>query len=177
MPGEFLTAAQERAYGHFVGPPSNQQLSRYFHLDDVDRELVNVRRSAHNKLGFALQLTTVRFLGTFLSEPTTVPPNVVAYVAAQLGIGDVACLAHYAARPTTAREHAAEIRRLHGYRDFSHPSASFRLVRWLYQRAWLSTEPPSVLFDLATAWLVERDGATATGAGRNRPWPAARTPS
>src|SRR5947209_19855270 len=51
MPGEFLTDAQERAYGHFVGPPSNQQLSRYFHLDDADRDLVNVRRGAHNKLG------------------------------------------------------------------------------------------------------------------------------
>src|SRR3982751_2440596 len=156
MPAEFLTDAQEQAYGHFVGPPSNQQLSRYCHLDDADRELVDVRRGAHNKLGFALQLTTVRFLGTFLTEPTTVPPNVVAYVAAQLGIGDVACLADYAARPTTAREHAAEIRRAYGYRDFNHPSESFRLVRWLYQRAWLSTEPPNVLFDLATAWLVER---------------------
>ena len=31
-----------------------------------------------------------------------------------------------------------------------------RMVRWLYYRAWLSTEPSSVLFDLATARLVER---------------------
>src|SRR6266542_6437216 len=156
MPGDFLTDAQAQAYGDFVGPPSNQQLSRYFHLDDADRQRIYVRRGAHNKLGFALQLTSVRFLGTFLAEPTAVPSNVVAYVAAQLGIRDVACLADYAARPTTAREHAAEIRHVYGYRDFSDPGASFRLVRWLYQRAWLSTEPPRVLFDLATAWLVER---------------------
>src|SRR5438128_753956 len=130
MPGEFLTDAQEQAYGHFVGPPTNQQLSRYFHLDDADRERVNVRRGAHNKLGFALQLTSVRFLGTFLAEPTAVPSSVVAYVAAQLGIRDVACLADYAARPTTTWEHAAEIRRVYGYRDFSDTGASFRLVRW-----------------------------------------------
>ena len=102
MPGEFLTDAQEQAYGHFVGLPSNEQLSRYFHLDDADRERVNVRRGPHNKLGFALQLTSVRFLGTFLTEPTVVPSNVVAYVAAQLAIRDVACLAEYAARSTTA---------------------------------------------------------------------------
>jgi hypothetical protein len=72
MPGEFLTDAQEQEYGHFVGSPSNQQLSGYFHLDDADRELVNVRGGAHNKLGFALRLTCVRFLGTLLAEPTAV---------------------------------------------------------------------------------------------------------
>src|SRR5436189_6174025 len=106
VPGEFLTDAQEQAYGHFVGPPSNQQLSRYFHLDDADRERVNLRRGAHNKLGFALQLTGVRFLGTFLAEPTAVPSNAVAYVAVQLGIRDVACLTDYPTRPTPVRAHA-----------------------------------------------------------------------
>ena len=116
MPGEFLTDAQEQAYGHFVGPPSNKQLSRYFHLDDADHERVNLRRGAHNKLGFALQLTSVRFLGMFLAEPTAALSNVVAYVAAQLSIRDIASLEDYAARPTTAWEHAAEIRHVYGYR-------------------------------------------------------------
>ena len=156
MPTEFLTDVQGLAYGHYSGPPSNQQLAGYFHLDDADLELVKVRRGAQNKLGFALQLTTARFLGTFLSEQTAVPPNVIAYVAAQLGIHDVACLAEYGARSNTAWEHAAEIRRVYGYREFSDAGVSLPLVRWLYTRAWLSAEQPSVLFDLATAWLVER---------------------
>ena len=130
-------------------------MARYFHFDDRDQQLIARRRTAHTRLGFAVQLGTVRFLGTFLSNPIEVPTNVVVYIGHQLGLEDTQCLEHYHARDTHW-DHAAEIQQAYGYRDVHDPREAFRLVRWPYSRSWLSAARPSVLFDFATARLVER---------------------
>jgi hypothetical protein len=91
-------------------------------------------------------------LGTFLPNPTAVPAHVVTYVAHQLRLEDPDCLSQYVSRDTHW-DHARQIQLAYGYRDFSDPREAFRLVRWLYSRAWLSAERPSVLFDFATARL------------------------
>ena len=156
MSSRFLTLEQHHSYGRFVGEPTPVQLAHYFHLDDTTKQLVQKRRGDYNRLGFAIQLCTVRFLGTFLTNPIDVPQGVINYLASQLEFAEVDRLPNYLSRPTTHWVHAQAIKQHYGYRDFSEQPGHWRLVRWLYQRSWSGGESPSVLFDLSIARLVEQ---------------------
>ncbi|MFD3549730.1 Tn3 family transposase [Streptomyces sp. NPDC058655] len=153
MAVEFLSG-QQAGYGVFVGAPSRTELERYFFLDDADREAVQAKRRAHNRLGYAVQLTSVRYLGRFLPDPRQVPAEVAEYLAEQLEIADPSCLKEYGERDGTARTHAGEIQEAGGWRDFAEVSAE--LSEWLDARAWTTGDGPKALFDAAAGWLRER---------------------
>jgi TnpA family transposase len=152
MPVEFLTSEQEAQYGHYAGVPSINQLAQYFHLDDGDLKHIMALHEDDTRLGFAVQLGTTRFLGTFLSDLTEVPDNVVEYMARQLDV-DVSLWQEYGER--SQRRHKKKIRELYNFEDFHQSQKPFFLLRHLYARAWLTAERRLVLFDAATAWLVQ----------------------
>ncbi|HTF68726.1 MAG TPA: DUF4158 domain-containing protein, partial [Edaphobacter sp.] len=153
MPISFLTPAQRENYGRYAASPTQDQLSRFFHLSDDDLAEIRICRGEHNRLGFALQLSTVRFLGTFLDDPVSVPSVVVETLAHQLGISKFDTLPAYGAGKQRW-DHAARIQISFGYSDITEPRVGFRLTRWLYVLCWTGTERPSVLFDRALAWLL-----------------------
>jgi len=152
MPVGFLTEEQRRHYGRFGRELAADELARYFHLDDTDRALIAQHRSDSHRLGFAVQLCTVRFLGTFLEDLSEVPLSVLSLLAWQLG-NDPSDFADYP-RSRQRWDHTAEIRQRYGYRDFSDPRAQFQLNRWLYALCWTGTDRPGLLFDRATVWLM-----------------------
>nr|WP_268257218.1 DUF4158 domain-containing protein [Streptomyces capillispiralis] len=69
MPVECLTDEQATAFGSFADKPTRPELERFFFLDDEDRKLIAKRRGDHSRLGSALQMCTVRYIGLFLEDP------------------------------------------------------------------------------------------------------------
>ena len=58
MPVAFLTQEQRDQFGHYTGPPSSEDIERYFYLSVDDMGVIRTLRGSHNRLGYAVQLTT-----------------------------------------------------------------------------------------------------------------------
>jgi hypothetical protein len=155
MPVEFLTDQEAAAYGSYQGVPSRPEMEKLFFLDAADKALIAKRRGDHNRLGFALQLTTVRYLGLFLPDPLTVPEEVVAYLAEQLAIEGPGCVAAYTQRRNTRFEHADEIKAEFGLVDFEVKEKELR--EWAYARSWTTGDGPKAIFLDAVRYLREHD--------------------
>jgi TnpA family transposase len=131
MPVSYLSKSQREQYGQYVGAPSSQELSRYFHLDDADQSRIAKKRSTHNRLGFAVQLCTLRYLGTFIPDLLQVPGVIIATLANQLALSPTVSLELYS-KGDQRWAHADEIRRHYGFTDITEKRIVFSFSRWLY---------------------------------------------
>jgi hypothetical protein len=155
MPVDFLTTKQKENYGVFPKELTPEILHKYFYLDDYDKAIIKTCRKSHNKLGYALQLTTVRLIGIFLTNPVDVPKIAINYLANQLDIKDSSYIKDYFLCKLTKYEHIGDIKSKFGYHDLNN-LWHFKLSRWLYTQCWYSIERPSILFDRTVSWLIDR---------------------
>lgn len=162
MPIDFLTDEHLHTYATFHRDLTLGDLETRCQLSQQDQKLIFDRRSDHSRLGFAIQLCTLRLLHTFPNDFSTTPAVLVDYVAQQLEITpDV--LPRYLERRNTRFEHQREIREYLGYREFNGVH-TFGAIRFLLARLAVADERPIALFQALVAELqrtrVELAGAS-----------------
>ncbi|HET9650239.1 MAG TPA: DUF4158 domain-containing protein [Microlunatus sp.] len=154
MPVEFLSDDQAAAYERLDGDLTRSELDGFFLLDRTTVDLIGNQRGEHHRLGFGLQIGTVRYLGHFLTEnPSEVPWSAVAYVAGQLGITDpVGDQAVLRTPPDDLPDCQADPRRVR-LPDFADTGVREPLVEFMGARAWIHADSSVALFEQPKAWL------------------------
>ncbi|MHA6770321.1 Tn3 family transposase [Sphingobium ummariense] len=105
---------KEAQWSSLVDMPADEEgLIRYCTLDRSDLEFVLAKRTAHTRLGLAIQLCYLRHVGRSLAHGETPPGPLVEFIAQQIGVHSDA-LAAYSRRETNRREQAAEVCRFLG---------------------------------------------------------------
>ncbi len=152
MPVRFLNDAQRERFNRFPETIPQPDLITYFALSEEDLEQVQRQRGDDNRLGFALQLTGLRYLGFCPDHLTTTPPEVVNYLAEQLDVSPAA-LKTYGKRAHTRTDHLKAIQLYLGWRDATSENLSV-LEQWLLERA-LEHNKPTLLLQLASEFLYQ----------------------
>jgi len=86
VPIGFVSDAERERLDGFPAQIVPGDIETYFTLSRADRAQIPRTTSAANRLGFALQLGTLRLLGYCPDDLTAVPEAVVTFVAEQLEI-------------------------------------------------------------------------------------------
>ena len=147
--------ARPQDYGQFSRELSADELAGCFCFSDDDQRQIARHRREVNRLGFAVQLGTVRYLGRFLENPAHAPAHVGAWTAREIGIAPGTDLAGYG-EGEWRWSHQAEIRRTYGYQPFSTPGVETELGEWLRARARVTAESSRALFARASEFLMGR---------------------
>ena len=145
MPVSFLSSAQRAKYACYPDNLPSDLITNHFFLDDQDRERIARKRGNANRLGYAIQLSTVRFLGTFINNLMDIPQAVLERIASQINISNAKDhLSNYQASEKRWR-HNVEIRKLYGCREFTEKKSPIYQKK-LTNAQWKARQSPKYLF-------------------------------
>lgn len=117
MPRRSIFSSTERD-SLLAMPDSQDDLIRYYTFNEQDMSIISQHRGAANRLGFAIQLCSMRYPGVMLSADEAPFPPLMHYVAAQLKIA-ADTWNEYGQRGQTRREHLRELQSVFGFKPFT----------------------------------------------------------
>jgi len=112
----YLNPEQRHALTQIPSDLSDRDIARHYTFTEKERKLINRRRRASNRLGFAVQLALLKFPGRTFMEVKDVPRPVLTAIAEQVGV-PASAFASYGERENTLYEHLDELRRECGFRS------------------------------------------------------------
>ena len=101
----------------FDPPTDPAAIVRHYTFSSEDMRLIRRRRRDANRLGFAVLLAYLRFPGRVLGAQEVPPPDMLDFVASQVG-SEAKAFAGYAQRDETRWEHLGELQNYLGVRPF-----------------------------------------------------------
>jgi hypothetical protein len=117
MPRRSILTATERE--NLLGWPESQaELIRHYTLSATDLAIIRLHRGAANRLGYAVQLCSMRFPGVALGVREKPFSPLLQMVAVQLKV-PVESWIEYGHRAETRREHALELQAIFGFKPFT----------------------------------------------------------
>ena len=135
MPVDFLTQAERQRYQQLPTVIAERDLRQHFHLSETDLAFVATFRGAPSRLGVALHLGLLRYLG-YLPDAWVVnmPAELRAFAAGQLSDGARVDLTDYGGREATRTAHLQAALKHLGWNKWT-PLEQGWLEPWLLERA------------------------------------------
>ena len=116
MPVNFLSEAERSRLSQLPEDISDSDLNHYFILSHLDLEAVNAHRKPENRLGFAIQLCALRYMGFCPEMLQQTSEKILECVAKQLEVEPI-CFQRYGSRAQTRTEHLKQVQVYLGFRD------------------------------------------------------------
>lgn len=154
MPVSFLSEAERERFNSFPTDLSTDDLIAFFTLSESDLRQIPKTTTPPNRLGFALRILLLRFLGFHPADLTLIPKSVIEYVGSQVG-AEAEQIESYAERGATRTVHQRAIEKYLGFRLPTEKDLQ-NIAEWLLERALEHDRPTLLLEFLCERFLAEK---------------------